>query len=137
ARQFEALGNQDPETDLLARLGQLADRVERAASAAELPVRAIEDLVLQIESLSGRIDERPSSPIGDRRLNELEARLDAIVASLGGAGDSGPGMIISALDGRFSEMSRQLDGLATAGLDPELLRSLESQLVELNRQMSR
>src|SRR5690606_33167571 len=45
ARQFEALGDQDPETDLLARLGQLADRVERAASAAELPVRAIEDLV--------------------------------------------------------------------------------------------
>lgn len=131
ARQLDQLVSPDSADGVAARLAQLAGRVDELNAAIGVPTRTAADLEAKLDRLAERMDEVLQT--GDR-LDRLEGRLEKIAHMLGAPeGES----VFAALDRGFSAIGRQIDGLAASGLDPELLGSLERQLVELNRQLSK
>ncbi len=157
ARQIEELVEDEPNAEVLERLGVLSARVDDLAARADLPEQAVERLARQVAVIVDKLDQAPvdivSGPILDgieqrfdlladvldRRQNDamqhgqalfrdLERRLDDVAARL----DERPSAadtagIMDEIDRRFTDFARRLEDQSGVP-DDTVIRHLAARL---------
>ncbi len=158
ARQIEELVEDEPNAEVLERLGVLSARVDDLAARADLPEQAVERLARQVAVIVDKLDQAPvdivSGPllegieqrfdmladVLDRRQNDalqhgqalfrdLERRLDDVAARL----DERPSAadtagIMDEIDRRFTDFARRLDDTSGGVPDDTVIRHLAARL---------
>ena len=111
-RQDDALSQgQSLFRDLERQLGEVATRIDRHGADAAPDTQLIAAMDARFDELASRLERTAPEPLDDRAMRDLEQRVEAI--------------------------SQRIDDTARApGLDPELIRSLESQIAGLAVQIS-
>ena len=137
-----------PDTDRLMqeleqRFDVLSGMIERRqGDALEQNHLLFRDLEQRLDEVADRLDRRSAEPAfdGSGIMEAIDARFSALAQSLDRrAADSGAQTALRGLEDRLEEISNRLDTSAAqvAGIDPELIRSLEAQVAGLSEHLSR
>ncbi|CAM5547190.1 localization factor PodJL [Aquamicrobium terrae] len=137
-----------PDTDRLMqeleqRFDVLSGMIERRqGDALEQSHILFRDLEQRLDEVADRLDRRPPAPAFDSVgiMEAIDARFSALAQSLDmRASDPAAEAALRGLESRLDDISHRLDTSAAqvAGIDPDLIRSLEAQVAGLSEHLSR
>lgn len=118
---------------LESRFSTLSDMLEEQGETARRGQSIFRELEGRIEELATRLDQPQDATLMnaiDARFEELSRRFDQSVGSQGQASISGLEARLEDISARLEQSSREV-----AGIDPGLIRSLESQVASLSEHM--
>ncbi|MBC8718725.1 SEL1-like repeat protein [Ochrobactrum sp. Marseille-Q0166] len=121
------------------RLGELSERLDALGEASELPKKAVEQLVSQVNLLAhqiGRVMEKVGKPDYrdlERLLNAIEKRLDVSERQVKISSRT----FQEQIDNKFKDLTKRLDAQYTSHYaDGGMLRTIEGRLDEISQQIS-
>ncbi|MGP2491020.1 peptidoglycan-binding protein [Mesorhizobium sp. PUT5] len=137
-----------PDTDRLMqeleqRFDVLSGMIERRqGDALEQSHLLFRDLEQRLDEVADRLDRRPPASTFDSIgiMEAIDARFSALAQSLDmRASDPAAEAALRGLESRLDDISHRLDTSAAqvAGIDPDLIRSLEAQVAGLSEHLSR
>ena len=148
ARQIEELMDDTPERDMMEHLKGLSRRIDELAARSEIPNvdEIVSGMERRFDGLSSLFERRQEDALerGNMLFRELELRLDDVAQRIdqrqsAGALDKTADAAIRGIEARLDGISRRLEESASqlAGIDPDLVRSLEAQVSSLSAHLTR
>lgn len=161
ARQLEEVVEDNNSHSLGVQIEVLARRMDEIADRVDIPGATIDRLAAQIEQISRKLDETPQAGDIDDVFRGIEDRFLSLSATLQQRQDDAlaqDNYLLETMDARFAELAARIDQKSTAqddrairefearldaisshietapqqaGVDPNLIRSLEAQIAGL------
>lgn len=125
------------------RFDMLSEQLDRKhADAVEHEHSVLRDLEQRLQMVAERLDERHAEPglDGNQIMNVMDSRFEQLARRLESRASAGASdEAIHQLEARLEDISARLEhtGAQVGAVDPEIIRSLEAQVAELSRQLSR
>lgn len=125
--------------DRFAQISQMLE--QRQGDAIQHGQQLFRELEQRLESVSSKIEARESEAAASNAgmIDAMERRFAELAAHLDARQPATQGIETSGLEQRLDDISRRLDSSAqhVAGIDPDLIRSLESQVAALSAHLDR
>jgi localization factor PodJL len=140
AQQIEEITEDRPNGEVIERLNVLSRRVDELSSRSSFPEQAMERLGQQIAAIAERIEHTSAKPDSAGIMDAIDARFTALASHLESRqSDSAGQSAIRGLENRLEDISSRLESSAAqiAGIDPDLIRSLEAQVAGLSAHLSK
>ncbi|MBX3570516.1 MAG: SEL1-like repeat protein [Rhizobiaceae bacterium] len=124
------------------RFGELTSMFDRRHhDSMDHATNMFRDLERRLDQVAERIDQRGAETLDHARsMRAIDHRFAALAEDIAAQrADGSTQEAIRGLEGRLNEISHRIDASAKrfAGIDPELIRSLESQVVALSGHLNR
>jgi localization factor PodJL len=126
--------------DRFAQISQMLER--RQDNAIEQGQQLFRELERQLEAVSSKLEERENETAASNAgmIDAMERRFAELAAHFDAGQQQGPHPeMMSSLEQRLEDISRRLDNSAqhVAGIDPALIKSLESQVAALSAHLDK